>query len=472
MKSDVETLSPTRVKLTVEVPFEELKPSLDAAYGRIAKSVNVPGFRKGKVPARVIEQRFGRGAVLEEAVNDALPKAYDEALRENSIIPVGRPEIDVDEIEDGKSLTFTAEVDVRPEFDLPDYSSLTVTVASAEPTDAEVDEQLDGLRGRFATLKDVDRAAADGDVLLVDIAGATPEGDAVEDLVGNAMSYELGTDGMLPGFDDAVRGAVKDEVRTFEFTPQNGDWADIALTVNATVKAVRERELPALDDDFAQLASEFDTVAELRDDMRGRLTRMKRLEQGAEARNTVLDVLLDSIDIPLPENVIAQEIEEHFADGHDSGDEHRAEVEEQTRQSLKSQFVLDKIAEKEEVSVGETELSAWLIQQAPRYGMSPDAFAKALVEAGQVPMAIQDIRRAKALSLVLENASVVDADGNAVDLSALDAELNAAMAAQAGMPSFEVDEEIDVYTDEDGNVVEVDVIEEIVEIDAEASEEK
>ncbi len=465
MKSAVETLSPTRVKLTVEVPFDELKPSMDAAYGRIAQSVNVPGFRKGKVPARVIEQRFGRGAVLEEAVNDALPKAYDEALRENSIVPVGRPELDVTELQDGEALTFTAEVEVRPEFELPDYSSLTVAVANAVPDEADVDEQLDGLRGRFANLKEVERPAADGDVLLVDIAGATAEGDAVEDLVGNAMSYELGTDGMLPGFDDAVRGAVKDEVRTFEFVPENGDWAGVTLVVTATVKAVRERELPALDDDFAQLASEFDTVEELRNDIRERLTQGKRLEQGAEARNNVLQVLLDSIDIPLPEGVIAAEVEEHFTDGHDSGEEHRAEVEQQARESLKSQFVLDKIAEKEEVAVGETELSAWLIQQAPRYGMSPDAFAKALVEAGQVQMAIQDIRRAKALAVVLESATVVDADGNPVDLKALDEEMNRLQAMQMmqGMTDVEVDEEVDVYTDEDGNVVEVDVTEEIIE---------
>lgn len=431
MKSDVETLSPTRVKLTVEVPFEELQPSLDAAAQRIAKSVTIPGFRKGKVPARVIEQRFGRGAILEEAVNDALPKAYEDALAEHKIVPLSRPEVDLDELEDGKALTFSAEVDIRPEFEVPAYDSLTVTVANAVASDADVDEQIDGLRGRFASLKDVDRAAADGDVLLVDISGATAEGDDVEDLSGSALSYELGTDGMLPGFDDAVRGATKGETRTFEFTPQNGDWAGIPLTVTVVVQGVRERELPELDDDFAQLASEFDTVAELRDDMRERLLRMKRLEQGAEARNNVIEVLMDAVDIPLPENLVSAEVEAHFEDGHDSGEEHRKEVEEATRQNLKSQFVLDKIAEAEEIAVGETELSAWLIQQAPRYGMSPDAFAKALVEAGQVPMAMQDIRRAKALALVLENASVVDADGNAVDLKALDADMNAAMAAAA-----------------------------------------
>ncbi len=455
MKSDVETLSPTRVKLTVEVPFDELKPSLDAAYSRIAKQVNVPGFRKGKVPARVIEQRFGRGAVLEEAVNDAVPKAYDEALRANNVIPVGRPEVDVTELKDGESLTFTAEVDVRPEFDVPEFSSLEVEVASATPTDEDIDTQIDALRTRFATLVEVDRAAADGDLLLVDIAGATPEGDEVDDLSGSALSYELGTDGMLPGFDDAVRGAAKDDERTFEFVPSNGDWTGIPLTVTVTVKAVRERDLPALDDDFAQLASEFDTVAELRDDVASRLVRVKRLEQGAEARRNVLQALLDAVDIPLPEAVISAEGEAHFEDGHEGSDEHRADVEQQARESLKSQFILDKIAEAEEVSVGETELSAWLIQQAPRYGMSPDAFAKALVEAGQVPMAIQDIRRGKALALVMESASVVDADGNVVDLKALDEELGRASVVD------EIDVVEDVVLDEDGTVV--DVVDEVVE---------
>jgi trigger factor len=430
VKSDVETLSPTRVKLTVEVPFDEMKDSLDAAYGRIAKQVSIPGFRKGKVPARIIEQRFGRGAVLEEAVNDALPKAYDEAVREHKVIPVGQPTVDVTAIEDGKHLAFTAEVDVRPEFDLPEFSSLRVEVGNAVPNDDDVAAQVDSLRSRFATLKDVERAAVDGDVLLVDIAGATPEGDAVEDLIGNALSYELGTEGMLPGFDEAVRGAKAGEARSFEFTPQNGDWTGIPLTVNVTISGVRERELPELNDDFAQMASEFDTVAELQDDVKTRLVRLKRLEQGAEARNKVHEVLVESIDIPLPESVITAEVEAHFEDGHDSGEEHRIEVEQQAREALKSQFILDKIAEQEEVAVGESELSAWLVQQAPRYGMSPDQFAQALVEAGQVPMAIQDIRRAKALAVVLESATVIDADGNAVDLKALDAELSGALAAE------------------------------------------
>lgn len=437
MKSDIETLSPTRVKLTIEVPFDELKPSMDIAYSRIAKQVNVPGFRKGKVPARVIEQRVGRGAVLEEAVNDAVPKAYEEALRANNVVPVGRPEVDVTAIEDGQNLAFTAEVDVRPEFDLPEFASLRIEVADAEPSDDDVTTQVDALRTRFATLKDVERVCVDGDVLLVDISGATDQGDEIEDLSGTALSYELGTYGMLPGFDEAVRGAAKDETRTFEFTPENGDWTGVPLTVTAVVTSVRERELPALDDDFAQLASEFDTVAELRDDVRNRLVRLKRFEQGAQARGKVHEVLMEQIDIPLPEGVIAAEIADHFGDGHEATDEHRAEVESQARAGLKSQFILDKIAETEEVSVGESELSAWLVQQAPRYGMAPDSLAQALVEAGQVPMAIQDIRRAKALAVVLEQVTVVDTSGNPVDLKSLDAELNGPQITQIPAPAAE-----------------------------------
>ena len=431
MKSSAETLSPTRVKLTVEVPFDELTPSLDAAYQAIAKQVSIPGFRKGKVPSRIIDQRVGRAAVLEEAVNDILPKAYEDALRENAIVPLGRPEVEVTELADGQSLTFTAEVDVRPEFDLPDYSGIAVEVEDAVVSDEDVEEQLTGLRGRFASLTPVERAAADGDILLVDLLGYEADGSSVEDLSGHALSYELGTDGMLPGFDDAVRGATAGETRTFEFTPEGGEFVGRPLTVNVTVSAVRERALPAADDDFAQLASEFDTIAELRDDIRTRLGRVRVLEQGMQARGKVHEALLGLVDFPLPEGVIRQEVEDHFADGHAGDDEHRAEVEREARDGLRSRLLLDQIAEAEEISVGESELSAWLLQNAPRYGMSPDAFAQALVQAGQLPMAIGDIRRGKALAVVTSKARVVDASGRPVDLESVDAELRAAEADEA-----------------------------------------
>jgi trigger factor len=419
VKSAVETLSSTRVKLTVEVPFEELKPSLDAAYKRIADQITVPGFRRGKVPQRVIDQRVGRAAVLDEAINDALNTNLDAALREHDIKYIGRPEVDVTTFEDAAPLEFTAEMDVIPEFELPAYDSIEVTVDAAEVTDADVQEQLDGLRSRFGSLTPVERAAENGDVLLVDIAG-TFEGEPVEDLVGNALSYELGTDGMLPGFDEAIVGASAGESRTFSFTPEVGEFEGKPLDIAVTVNAVRERALPDADDSFAQLASEFDTIDELRDDLRTRIGRVKLLEQGYAAREKVADALLEAADVPVPEGVIRQQVEEHFADGH-GDDEHRAEFETQARNGLKSQLVLDKIADTESLSVSEGELSAWLVQQAPRYGMSPDQFAQELVSAGQVPAAVAEVRRSKALAHVLEHARIVDTEGNVVDLTGLDA---------------------------------------------------
>ncbi len=218
----------------------------------------------------------------------------------------------------------------------------------------------------------------------MDLSGATDTGDEVEDLSGNALSYEMGTEGMLPGFDDAMRGAAAGETRTFPFTPSNGDWAGVPLTVTATITAVRERELPALDEEFVVMASEFDTVEELREDAKTRVERLKRMEQGQQARERVHESLMEAVEVPVPEGIIAAEVEAHFEDGHEASDEHRAEVEQQAREALKSQFILDKIAESEEVTVGESELSNWLMQQAPRYGMAPDALAQALVESGQV----------------------------------------------------------------------------------------
>jgi trigger factor len=428
VKSDVETLSPTRVKLTVDLPFEELAPQLDAAYKRIGAQVTVPGFRKGKVPARVIDQRFGRALVLEEAVNEAVPAAFEKAVAENNLKPLGTPDFDVKELNDGENLAFTVEVDVRPEFDLPDLDAFVVEVDGAEPTDEEVAEQVDSLRARFATLTDVERPAQDGDVLLVDLSG-TCEGEEIEDLMASALSFEVGgKEEPLPGFDDAVRGAVADDVRSFSFPAEAGQFEGKDIDVTVTVTTVRERELPAADDDFALMASEFDTMDELTDDLRTRLVRMKRVDQGVQARTKLHEQLVDSVDFPLPESLITRELEEHFHDGH--GDEdHKAEFESEARGRIKSAILLDRIAEENELTVAQEELSAWLMQQAPRYGMTPDQFANELVAAGQVQMAVTEVRRAKALAFVMEKAKIVDPSGAEVDLDALNADLAAAMAA-------------------------------------------
>ena len=436
MKSDLETLNPTRVKLTVEVPFEELKPSLDAAYRKIGSQVTIPGFRKGKVPPRVIDQRFGRATVLDEAVNDALPKFYGEALEANDVSPLGQPEVDVTSFEDGQQLTFTAEVDVRPEFDLPDYDGIEVTVDDAEVSDAEVDEQLDGLRERFATLTGVDRAAADGDFVSIDLSAAVA-GEAVDDLTAKGLSYQVGQGSLLDGLDEAITGLAAGEKADFPTTLVGGDHAGEEATVTVEVKSVKERELPPLDDDFAQTASEFDTLDELRADVRTRVEGMKGVQQGVQARDRVLEALLAKVEIPLPEGVIKAEIDsrnhslahqleaanmtkaDFLAAEGQSEEEFDADIEQSTRGAMTAQFVLDKVVEKEQLSVNEAELTQHILRTASRYGMGPDQFAQQVVQAGQVPVLVSEVVRGKALALVLERAKVVDESGRPVDLEAL-----------------------------------------------------
>lgn len=444
MKSVVENVSPSRIKITIEMPFADLQPSLDSAYGRISSQVNIPGFRKGKIPNRIIDQRVGRGVVLEEAVNDAIPSGLAQAMIENKIVQIGRPEVDVTTLDEETGLIFTAELDVRPEFKLPKFDSLKVVVDDAEVTVDQVEEQLTALRGRFGALKEVSREAKDGDVLLVDLSG-DHEGQVVEELAATAFSYELGSDDMVPGFDAAVRGAKADEVRHFLFTPSAGQWSGKGITVEVTVKAVRERELPDADDQFAQLASEFDTIGELREDIRTRLGRVRLIEQAYQARDLTHDALMESVKIDLPERTIQDEIDAHFDDGH--GDEaHKTEFETNTRSGLKSRIILDKIAEVEDLQVNDAELSQWLVQEAQRYNMAPDQFADQLVQSGQVQGAVSEVRRAKALAHVLESVNVIDKSGNKIDLESVlrgeesDADFDAEFDASSDQENFEADE--------------------------------
>ena len=456
MKSALETLNPTRVRLTVEVPFEELKPSLDTAYKKIAGQVTIPGFRKGRVPPRVIDQRFGRAMVLEEAVNEALPEFYGKAVQENDIDVLGRPEVDVTKFEDGEQLTFTAEVDVRPEFELPDYQHLEVTVDDAETSDEDLEEQVQSLRERFAVLKGVDRPAADGDFVSIDLS-ATIAGEAVDDLSAKGLSYQVGQGSLLDGLDEALTGLAAGESAVFPTTLVGGDHAGQAAEVTVTVNSVKERELPELDDEFAQTASEFDTLDELRADLRTRFEQIRRMEQGVQARDRALEALLAKVDVPLPEGVVQSEIEsrqhalEHqleqahmsredflAAEGQ-SSEEFDADIDKRTREALTAQFVLDKIVTKEQLSVNEQELTEHIIRTASRYGMGPDQFAQQVVQAGQVPVLVSEVVRGKALALVLESAQVVDASGRPVDLEAL---------RQEAEPAGETIEATDEATDE------------------------
>jgi len=436
VKSTVETLSPTRVRLAIEVPFEELKPSLDAAYKKIGAQVKVPGFRPGKVPARVIDQRVGRAAVLEEAINTALPQVYTKAARDAEIRPMGQPEIDVTNLDDGQSLSFTAEVDVRPEIELPDLDGLHVTVADIAVSDDEVAEQLSGLRDRFGTLKGIDRPVQSGDYVSIDLV-AMADGVEVEGGSAKGLSYEVGTDDLIDGLDDALVGKSIGESASFTSTLQQGDSAGSDAEITATVISVKEKELPSIDDEFAQLASEFDTVDELKDDLRTRLTRAKAFEQGSQARDSVLDKLMQTVDFPLPDSAVKAELDyrEHeivHSLGHDDGvldrylsaqgkarEEFDAELREGAEKSVRSQLLLDAIADKNQVQIGDSELTEYLVREAARYEMSPQDFANQIISAGNLPDLIAGVRRSKALAAVLEAAVITDESGNTVDITAL-----------------------------------------------------
>ncbi|MBO1768041.1 trigger factor [Allobranchiibius sp. GilTou38] len=419
MKSAVDTLSPTRVKMTIEVPYAELEPSVSAAYKTIGNQIQVPGFRQGKVPARIIDQRVGRGAVLQEAVNEALPEFYGQALESNDVQPLGQPEVEVTDVpaSEGEDLKFTVEVDVRPQFDLPDFSAISVTVDPVEVTDEDVDAEIETLRERFGTLAPVERAAAEGDSLTIDLS-ATIGDEKIDDVSG--VSYVVGSGNMLEGLDDAVTGLSAGDTATFEAALAGGEHEGQAAQCSVTVQSVKERQLPDVDDDFAQLASEHDTVEELRTDMTAQAERGKRFQQGIQARDKVLDQLLEDLDLAVPQSIVEAEVQQHL-EGEDrvDDDEHRAEVTESTTKALQSQFLLDKIVEENEVQVSQEELIEYLIMSAQQYGMDPNQFAQALDQQGQVPAVMGEVARRKALSTVLERVTVVDTNGETVDLNAL-----------------------------------------------------
>jgi trigger factor len=437
VKSAVETLNPTRVRLTVEVPFEELKPSLDAAYKKIGGQVNVPGFRKGKVPPRIIDQRFGRGAVLDEAVNAAVPQFYGQAIEEAELMVLGQPEVDVKEFADGQQLVFTVEVDIRPEFELPDYEGLEVTVDVAEVTDEETAEQLERLRERFGTLVGVDRTAQADDHVSIDLSGHTKEGQEIEDAQAAGLSYVVGSGSLVNGLDEALTGLAVDESKTFPSTlvagPRKGEDVDIEVTL----RTVKVRELPELDDEFAQTASSFDTLEEMRADMTTRMASQKKLMQGGNARDKVIETLLAKVDIPLPAAFLHQEVhfrqdsiaqqlqqagatlEDYLEHEGQTPEEFHEDLEKRATEAMKAQFLLDAIAKKERITVDQQELTRHIIQRAAGTGMTPDQFAQQVVQSGQANMLVAEVVRGKALATVLQSAKVTDTAGATIDLNAL-----------------------------------------------------
>jgi trigger factor len=466
VKTAVEELSPTRVRLSVEVPFEELKPSLDKAYREVAKQARIPGFRPGKVPPAVIDMRIGRGAVLTEAVNDAMPDLYSKAVQEAEVFALGTPDVAITQLDDGKEFAFTAEVEVRPKFELPDLSTLSVTVDNAIVTPDDVAAYLDSLRERFGSLKAATRPAETGDYTSIDLS-ATVDGESVEDAQASGLSYQIGSSSLLDGLDDALVGLSAEESATFQTTLAGGDHEGEQADVTVTVQSVKVKELPELDDDFAQLASEFDTLGELRADTRKQLERQKLITQASQARDKGIEALLAAVDIPLPEKYVEHE-QEHLRESVEqqvaqlrvsfddylemvgkTAEEHEAEVVEQSERGVKTGFILDKFAADEEIGVDQNELSYFLSDQAQRMGVPVDYLAQQLVEGGQIGAAVQEVRRGKAAATIAERIQVADSDGNPIDVKAQVEQLIAAQAADLEATSEADSESSDSETEED-----------------------
>ena len=436
MKSTVETLSPTRVRLAIEVPFAELEPSLKKAYREIGSQINIPGFRQGKIPAQVIDQRVGRGVVLQEAVEDVIPQQIFAAVQEHSVKLLGRPSVNNLEFADGQPLKFTAEVDVRPELTLPELSSIKVEVNPLQVSESEVNEQLDGLREKFVTLKTVERPVADGDFVQIDLV-ATVDGEEVEGGTATNLSHQVGSGTLLEGLDEAAMGLSAGESATFISQLVGGEHAGKAAEVKVTVRTVKEKELPPLDDDFAQMASEFDTLEELRRDLEERITRVKRVEQLYAARDKALAELVERAGVPAPEGVVEDEVaqrkqamieqlermgaslEEYLKAEQKTEEQIDQDLADAAAEGVRIQLLLDSLAEAENVQVTDDEFGHEIVHRAQRAGMQPQQYYDQLVKAGNAPVVFGDVRRGKALTLVMERVIMTDTNGEVLTLDAL-----------------------------------------------------
>jgi trigger factor len=437
--STVEQLSPTRVKITVEVPFADLKPSMDQAYAEVAKSVNIPGFRRGKVPPVVIDQRFGRGVIIQEAFNNSWQNFYGAAVTENKLSPLAQPDVEVTKLEDGDVIEFIAEVDVRPEFDLPNFSTLQAQVDALDVPDTLVDSQVDVLRNRFGSRETVERPAADGDIVTISLV-ASRDGEPLADATANDVEYTIGSGQMLDGLDEAVIGLSASESATFSSTLVSGPLKDEEADIEVTVSKVQKAELPAVDDAFAQEASEFDTMEELRDNIKERLTRMARLEQASQARDAVLETLIGQVDVEVPEHLLNSEIdarrkqiteqlaqagmtvEQYLADivEDQTEDEFWADLESRGEQALRAQIILDKVAEERAIDVDQNDLTQHILRKAQSEGVAPQQIADHLQEhPHHIEEYVLEIRRGKALAMIVESATVTDSNGSVVPLANL-----------------------------------------------------
>jgi trigger factor len=420
LKTTVEKLNPTRVKLTIEVDQASFKPALDAAYKSISSQVNIPGFRKGNVPAQILDQRVGKDSILAQAINDGMDSFYREAIQSEKLRPLSTPQAEVKSApsasEPDKALIIELEVEVRPEFKLPDYKGMQIKVDTVKVAKMDIETELDALRARFGTLVEVDRPAKMGDFTTIDLA-AQSEGKQIDNV--KDISYEIGSGQLLDGIDEALDTLTAGETTTFRSKLVGGDEAGKEAEVTMTLTAVQERELPKADDEFAQLASEFDTVAELRADIEAGIEKAMVQKQILQARDLIVDELLLKAKIPLSQETISREVENHLAgEGREKDDAHRKEVTEETEKNYQVQILLDAVAEAEEVKVEDQELIEYLAFASRNYNMEPNDFIKQVANAGQVPSFVEELSRRKAVDVLVALAEISDSKGAKVSVTA------------------------------------------------------
>ena len=418
MKTTVERLNPTRVKLTITVDAAGFKPALEKAYETVSSQVNIPGFRKGKVPATILDQRVGKDAIIAQAVNDGLDDFYREALIQENLKPLSTPQADIKSApnaqEPTNELVVELEVEVRPEFKLPEYKGLKIKVDAVKIAKMDIESELDALRARFGTLKTVDRPAKNGDFTSIDLTASIggTEIDTAKDI-----SYEIGSGQLLDGIDEALETLTAGETTTFRSKLVGGDQAGSEAEVTVTLNAVKESELPKADDAFAQLASEFDTIAELKGDIEKKLEQNFVRKQILQARDQIVDQLLEKAKIPVSDEAVKREVDSHLEnEGKAMDDPHRVEVLEETEKNFRVQLLLDAVVEAEAIKVEDQELIEYLAMQSRNYGMDPNEFIKQVANAGQVPMFVDELSRRKAVDALVAHAEITDAKGNKVSV--------------------------------------------------------
>jgi trigger factor len=432
VKSTVEKLSPTRVRINVEVPFTELQPDIDVAFKQMAKSIRLPGFRPGKVPVKLLEQRVDKQAMFEQVVGEVVPGRYSEAVTTSEVQPLGQPEIDITSKEYGSDLVFTAEVDVRPEITLPDLAALTIEVDATKVEDDEVDTELQNLRARFGTLKGVERPAGDDDFVSIDLS-ATVDGKDVEDAKTEGLSHQIGSGTLIEGLDEAIKGLSAGETKVFTTKLVAGEYAGQEAEVTVKVDTVKERELPEADDEFAQLASEFDTIDELKASLVEQVERVKRIQQAEQIRDKALEALLEQTEIPLPEAIVQAQVDDtlhnavHGLD-HDeaafeealkkegsSREEFDADNRSNAEKAVKTQLLMDAVADDLKIEVGQNDLTERLVLMSRQYGIEPQQLLQVLQQNNQLPAMFADVRRGLTIAAVVHGATVTDSEGNTVD---------------------------------------------------------